>query len=65
MIIKISREKLDELIENGVRTYYIEKKNNSSVILKDSIMKEIDMFLAFDVGINEDDDYTKALTEGE
>jgi hypothetical protein len=65
MIIKISREKLEELIENGVRTYYIEKKNNSSVILKDSIMKEIDMFLAFDVGINEDDDYTKALTEGE
>jgi hypothetical protein len=38
MIIKISREKLEELIENGVRTYYIEKKNNSSVILKDSIM---------------------------
>jgi len=48
MTIVIEREKLKELLDKGVKTYYIEKKQYGQSNLSDVIMKEIETFLAFE-----------------
>ena len=44
MTIMIDREKLTELVDKGIRTYYIEKRRLGSK----PRMKEIETYVAFD-----------------
>lgn len=47
MKVIIEREKLVDLIEKGVRQYYVAKKRDGEAKMSDCILKEIDMYIAF------------------
>ncbi len=47
MKVIIERDKLVDLIERGVRQYYVAKKRDGEAKMSDCILKEIDLYLAF------------------
>jgi len=48
MHIIIEREKLKELLDKGIRKYYINKRRYGKNRMVDSIISEIETFVAFD-----------------
>ena len=48
MHIVIEHEKLKELLDNGIRKYYINKRKYGKIRMVDEILREIETFVAFD-----------------
>jgi hypothetical protein len=61
MLITIDREKLVELIDIGARKCYIDQLSFNGNKVQDCIMKEIDMYIAFQP--DENDQIMKDLME--
>jgi hypothetical protein len=47
MKVIIERDKLVNLIERGVKQYYVAKNRDGNAKMSDCILKEIDLYIAF------------------
>ena len=58
MKIVIESEKLKELLDKGIKRYYINKRYSQNIPMVDTMLREVETYVAFD---KQGEDYEKHL----